>query len=31
LGEEELARSMASKGGFGLAKLIESGLQKGAK
>ena len=31
LGEEELARSMASKGGFGLAKLIDAGLQKTAK
>lgn len=28
LGEEELAKAMASKGGFGLAKLIESGLRK---
>lgn len=27
LGEEELARALASTGGFGLAKLIESGLR----
>jgi Rod binding domain-containing protein len=30
LGEEELARSIASSGGFGLGKLIEQGLSSGA-
>jgi Rod binding domain-containing protein len=30
LGEEELAKSLASHGGFGLARLIESGLRASA-
>lgn len=30
LGEEQLARAVASTGGFGLAKLLESGLRQTA-
>src|SRR5258708_4138149 len=29
LGEEQLARTMAQSGGFGLSKLIESGIRTG--